>query len=155
MSGTAGLVYSYLLDGKGGGTAVGWSEIDKWQINQGLLWIHMDSTSPEAEAWLREQSGFKPLTCESLLDEETRPRNTLTEDGLLLILRGVNCNPGEDPEDMVAIRMLFTEHRIITMRYRRVMAIQDVRQAIEARNGPKTAGGVSGDDHRTNRGPHG
>jgi zinc transporter len=99
----------------------------------------MDSKSPDARAWLEAQSGLDPLTCESLLEQETRPRNTMTGDGLLLILRGINCNPGQDPEDMVAIRMLFAEHRIITMRYRRVMAVQDVRQALEAGKGPKSA----------------
>ncbi len=41
---------------------------------------------------------------------------------------------------MVAIRMFFTENRIITIRYRRVMAIQDVSKAIENRKGPCSAG---------------
>jgi zinc transporter len=77
---------------------------------------------------------------ESLLDQGTRPRNIVSDEGLLLILRGVNCNPGEDPEDMVAIRMLFAEHRIITVRYRRVMAIQDVHKAINDNKGPRSAG---------------
>lgn len=37
---------------------------------------------------------------------------------------------------MVAIRMLFSEHRIITIRYRRVMAVQDVYKAIKSNKGP-------------------
>jgi zinc transporter len=140
MNETNGLVHAYILDGKGGGTPVDWSVINDWDASQGLLWIHMDSNSPDTKAWLEGQSGLARLTYESLLEQETRPRNTLTEDGLLLILRGVNCNPGEDPEDMVAIRMLFSEHRIITLRYRRVMAIQDVHQAVEGKKGPRTSG---------------
>ena len=140
MRETEGLVYGYLLDANGGGKPAGWSEIDRWDTNQGLLWIHLDSKSPEAKTWLETKSGLSVLTCESLLEQETRPRNTLTEDGLLLILRGVNCNPGEDPEDMVAIRMLFSEHRIISIRYRRVMAVRDVQQALEAGKGPKSVG---------------
>lgn len=140
MSETTGLVYAYLLDGHGGGTPVDWAAIQKWDSSKGLLWIHLDSKSPDARIWLEEQSGLRPLTCESLLEQETRPRNNLTEDGLLLILRGVNCNPGENPEDMVAIRMLFAEQRIVTMRYRRIMAVQDVQQAIEAQKGPKSEG---------------
>jgi zinc transporter len=140
MSDTGGLVYAYLLDGSGGALPAGWPDIQRWDPSQGLLWIHLDSKSPEAKTWLEENSGLSQLTCESLLEQETRPRNMLTDDGLLLILRGVNCNPGEDPEDMVAIRMLFSEHRIITMRYRRVMAVQDVSQALEAQKGPKSAG---------------
>jgi zinc transporter len=134
------LVYAYLLDGKGGGEAVDWKAIGNWNPSQGLLWIHLDLKIDDTRVWLENESGLSPITRESLLDQGTRPRNILSDEGLLLILRGVNCNPGEDPEDMVAIRMLFSEHRIITTRYRRVMAIQDINNAINANKGPCSAG---------------
>jgi zinc transporter len=140
MSEDDALVCAYLLDGKGGGRQLDWPAIDSWDPGQGLLWIHLDSTKPAARSWLEEKSGLARLTCESLLDQNTRPRSIVSDDGLLLILRGVNFNPGEDPEDMVAIRMLFTEHRMITMRYRRIMAVQDINRAIQAAKGPGTAG---------------
>lgn len=134
------LIYAYLLDGKGGGEAVDWTAIDNWNPSQGLLWIHLDSKMPETRIWLEKQSGLSQITQESLLDQGTRPREIVSDQGLLVILRGVNCNPGEDPEDMVAIRMFFAEQRIITTRYRRVMAIQDVQEAINDRKGPCSAG---------------
>jgi zinc transporter len=87
-----------------------------------------------------EKSGVNPLICESLLEQESRPRNILTEDGLLLILRGVNSNPNSEPEDMVAIRMLVSEQRIISMRYRKIMAMQDIHEKIEKSAGPRSAG---------------
>jgi zinc transporter len=40
---------------------------------------------------------------------------------------------------MVAMRMSFEENRIITMRQRRVMAINDIHEAIEAGSGPQSA----------------
>ena len=134
------LVYAYVLDGKGGGIALDWKAIDDWNPSQGLLWIHLDSKTDETRVWLEKKSGLSEITRESLLDQGTRPRNILSDEGLILILRGVNCNPGADPEDMVAIRMFFSEHRIITIRYRRVMAIQDVSKAINANKGPCSAG---------------
>jgi len=134
------IVYAYLLDGKGGGEAVDWKAIDNWNPSQGLLWIHLDLKIDDTRVWLENESGLHQITRESLLDQDTRPRNIVSDEGLLLILRGVNCNPGEDPEDMVAIRMLFSEHRIITTRYRRVMAIQDINNAINANKGPCSAG---------------
>jgi zinc transporter len=133
------LVFAYLLDGKGGGSALDWEAIDSWGPDHGLLWIHLDLKVHQTRAWLENKSGLSRITMEALLDQGTRPRNVDSEDGLLLILRGVNCNPGNDPEDMVAIRMLFTKHRIITTRYRRVMAIQDVDKAIEVNKGPRSA----------------
>ena len=140
MSNGEALVYAYVLDGQGGGIAADWKTIEDWSPSQGLLWIHLDSTIEETRVWLENESGLGEITRDSLLDQGTRPRNILSDDGLILILRGVNCNPGEDPEDMVAIRMLFMEHRIITIRYRRVMAVQDVSKAIIAKNGPRSAG---------------
>ena len=134
------LVCAYLLDGRGGGIAADWTAIENWDPMQGLLWIHLDSNLPAAHTWLENKSGLSLLTRESLLDEGTRPRNSVSEDGLLVILRGINFNPGQDHEDMVAIRMLFSEHRIITLRYRRVMAVQDIKQAIQADQGPRNAG---------------
>ena len=134
------LVYAYLLDGKGGGAALDWNAIENWNPSQGLLWIHLDSKIHETQVWLENKSGLSQITRYSLLDQETRPRSVVSDEGLLLILRGVNFNPGEDPEDMVAIRMLFTEHRIITLRYRRVMAVQDVHKAINVNRGPISVG---------------
>ena len=139
MSKKDALVCAYLLDGKGGGETMDWTAIDAWKPEQGLLWIHLDSTIKEAQSWLKEKSGLSALTCDSLLDRETRPRNTQTDDGLLVILRGVNCNPGAEPDDMVAIRMLFANQRIISMRFRIVRAVQDMRNNIEAGKGPCSA----------------
>ena len=64
------LVHAYLLDGRGGGRPVGWSEIETWDPSQGLLWVHLDSKNPEAQAWLENKSGLGSLTCESLLEQE-------------------------------------------------------------------------------------
>jgi zinc transporter len=137
---TGGLIYAYLLNRRESPKALTWTEIDQWTPEKGLLWLHLDHESQNARKWLREKSGIDPITQESLLEEGTRPRNVLTDDGLLLILRGVNCNPGADPEDMVALRMLFDENRIITLRHRRVIAIQDIHKAIISGKGPTTAG---------------
>ena len=134
------LIHAHLLDGKGGGKDLNWDDIEGWEPSRGLLWIHLDSKHPDTRDWLKNKSGLNTLTSDSLLEQETRPRNMLTDDGLLLILRGVNCNPGASPEDMVAIRMLITEHRIVTMRYRRIMAIADVKELVDLGKGPCCAG---------------
>jgi len=76
------------------------------------------------------------------MEQDTRPRFITAQEGFLLILRGVNCNPGSDPDDMVVLRMSFEENRIITIWHnRRVMAINDIHEATEAGSGPKNAVG--------------
>lgn len=140
MDNKEGLIFAYILDGKGGGQAIDWENLGKWSPEKGLLWLHLDFKSEKVRKWLSEQSGLSQILCNSLIEEETRPRGVVSEEGLLLILRGVNCNPGSDPEDMVSLRMLYTEHRIITMRHRRVMAIDDINNDIKSGSGPTSAG---------------
>ena len=57
---------------------------------------------------------------------------------MVIILRGVNLNPGAEPEDMVALRVWIDPLRLITVRTRRLVSAQDVRDEIEAGNGPIT-----------------
>ena len=133
-----GLVYAYILDSVGGGNFIDLEGILKWRPEEGPIWIHLDFTFDQAKEWLQKESELSRLSCEILMEDDTRPRFITNKDGFLLILRGINCNPGADPEDMVALRMSFEENRIITMRQRKVMAIDDIYNAIEAGNGPKS-----------------
>jgi len=39
-----GLVKAFILDGEGGGTAIGWPDIERWQADEGtFLWLHLDT----------------------------------------------------------------------------------------------------------------
>lgn len=140
MSEQDGLIAGYILDGNGGGRAVDWPEIRAWTPDQGVLWIHLDREGAEAARWLQEESGFGPIRVEALLALETRPRSVAHKDGLLVTLRGVNLNPGADPDDMVGIRLWVDASRVISVRRRRLMAIQDIRDQIEDGRGPGGAG---------------
>lgn len=133
-----GLVDAYILDGKGGGKAIGWNEIQQWIPENGLLWVHLDYAGDSSQQWLYRQSGLDEILCEALLAEETRPRIMEVGDGLLVILRGVNLNPGADPEDMVSIRLWLTEDRIVSTRKRRLLSVDQMREDIARGYGPKT-----------------
>ena len=139
-----GLVAAYVLDGEGGGTAVGYPAISAWTPDQGVLWVHLQR-GDESDRWLAEKSGLDPLIVDALLAEETRPRSVSVGDGLLVILRGVNLNPGADPEDMVSLRVWVEERRIISVRLRRLMAIQDLHDGIAVGRGPKRSGDLIAD----------
>jgi zinc transporter len=140
MDTTEGLVCAYLLDGDGGGQNLGWEGVRSWNPDQGTIWIHLDYAGPIASKWLREGSGVNALTAEALLTREVRPRLMRSGDALLVLLRGVNLNPGANPEDMVGIRIWVEENRIISLRHRHLSAVQDVRFAIEEKRGPRDAG---------------
>ena len=135
-----GLIAGYILDGKGGGRRIGWKEIQKWTPTDGLLWVHLNFTAPEAQRWIEEEGQLEDVVGEALLAEESRPRVTAFDDGLLIALRGVNLNPGADPEDMVSLRIWADKNRIITTRRRKLLSVADLCTAIEKGKGPRTSG---------------
>jgi zinc transporter len=135
MNETGALVYAYRLDGRGGGVSVDWAELMSTADSDGL-WVHLDRSHHETREWLSRQAALDPLIVEALLEEETRPRCEAFEDGLLIILRGVNLNPGADPDDMIAIRIWIDGNRVISTRARRLMAAHDTRERLEAGRGP-------------------
>jgi zinc transporter len=137
---SSGMVYAHCFSHDRSEPITTWAEVDDWQPDQGVLWIHLDAENETALSWLENKSELSPLVREALLEEGTRPRSIAMDAGLLVIFRGVNCSPGADPEDMVAIRMFFSERRIVTMRRNRVMAVQDIHEAICSGSGPTTVG---------------
>lgn len=140
MSEGEGLVSAYLLDGTGSGRQLDWTGVEQWSPDDGLLWVHLDYTAPRVQAWFRHHSGVDEIASEALLVEETRPRSTALGNGLLLTLRGVNLNPGADPEDMVSIRVWTDGRRIISTRNRRLLSVDDLRRDLHRGKGPATVG---------------
>ena len=134
------LICAYSLDGNGGGTRLDWDGVRAHQKGAGLLWLHLQREAPGTRAWLENESGLDQILCDALLFEAPRPRCEQFGDGLLLSLRGVNLNPGADPDDMVGLIIWAEPGRIITVRRRRLMAVDAVRQTIDRNHGPKTVG---------------
>ena len=133
-----GLIHAFMLDGKGGGRPLDWTAVREWKPEQGSVWVHLDYTSDLSRDWLLQESGFNELIAEALVAEETRPRCSVIDDGLLVSLRGVNSNPGADPEDMVSARLYCTQSMIISTRRRRLLSIRDLVEMLEHGKGPRT-----------------
>jgi len=125
---------------RGGARDLGWEEIASWKVGDGILWVHLDRNFEKSCNWLREESGLDAMTAGALLAEETRPRSFASAEGLVVILRGVNLNPGADPEDMVSLRIYIDAERIITLRYRRLMAVADIVERLKQGDGPCSTG---------------
>jgi len=139
-SSNEGLVIAYILDGNGGGRKIAWDEIATWMPEQGILWMHLNYSFPDVQKWLYEESGLDEVIDDALTEEDSRPRCTPFHEGLLLGLRGVNLNPGADPEDMVGVRIWFEKDRIISTRRRKVLSISDIQAALEQGSGPESIG---------------
>jgi len=107
-----------------------------------VLWLHFDLSHKGTGEWLRDKSGLEPMVCLALPADETRPRYFETSNGMVVILRGVNLNPGANPHDMISIRIWIEKNRIITIRPCHLRAVEDIREKVEEAKGPTTAGGV-------------
>lgn len=106
-----------------------------------LGWVHIDGTQPGAEDWItRHLDYLDPQAIEALLDKASRPRLTPLGEGLMLILREINSGAGEDPEDMVSLRLWIDAHRIVTVALRPIGAFERLDAALGAGRGPQTAG---------------
>lgn len=105
-----------------------------------MIWIHLERTQQAVKEWVRHEAGLDPLVSEALLAEETRPRSLSIGEGLLVILRGVNLNPGAAPEDMISVRMWIDSQRILTLRFPRLQPIDDIRVSLHEGKGPAEPG---------------
>lgn len=137
---TRGLVCAYRLDGQGGGKRLGWEDIHGANFNVGLTWIHLDLSDAYTHTYVRDESGLGEPVSDGLLAEHTRPRLLHLEEGVLVILRGINFNPGAEPDDMVSVRIWAGENLVVSCRKLRMRAVQDVEQSIERGRGPCNAG---------------
>ena len=109
--------------------------LDGWGTAGVLDWVHVNCARPGARDWL-EAAGLEPLVLRALLAAETRPRCSVHGAGLLINLRGVNLNLGDEVEDMVSLRMWVTEGLLVSVQLRRLMAVSDVMEGVTRGQGP-------------------
>lgn len=130
----------WTLDGQGRGRRLPWGPGDDLPPVRELSWLHLNYADPAARDCLLSANLLDTPVAESLLDEETRPRVLHHANGLLVTLRGVNLNPGAEPEDMVSIRLWIEERRIISTRKRQLKSVREVQTQLERGEGPRTSG---------------
>jgi len=145
---TNGLIFALVLPGSPEefeDSRRGWDRLTT-SGGSGPLWIHLDRTKERAQQWVRTESGLDPLTAEDLLAEETRPRGEEVSgelggpEGLLVFLRGIDMNPGAEPDELISIRMWLEQDRLITLREQRFQTIALLRKRAMVGKAPATPG---------------
>jgi|TARA_R100000005_G_scaffold96529_1_gene84217 zinc transporter len=137
MSNSSGLAFAHLLDGQGGSSELNETDLPAWQADHGVLWLHFDYTHPDAERWLLEQSGLDSVIANALLENETRPRTTSINNGLLMSLRGINHNQHAHCDDMISIRVWIDPHIIVTTRREMSSSAAELDKLLNKGIGPK------------------
>lgn len=100
----------------------------------GYLWLHFDLNDPNFGPWALQT--LPQTAAMALTQSETRPRCDHLDGGMIMNLRGVNLNPGADPDDMVSLRLWVSDGFIISARHRKIWVVDAIRQRAEAGLGP-------------------
>jgi zinc transporter len=140
MTTADGLICGYEFDGRGGARTLDWDGVRAHAPGAGWTWIHLQRDAAASREWLERESGLDEVLCEALLSNESRPRCEGYGEGVLLSLRGVNLNPDADPEDMVALVLYADAQRVISVRRRRIMAVDSIRSSVDAGRAPMSTG---------------
>ncbi|WP_045860845.1 zinc transporter ZntB [Teredinibacter purpureus] len=133
------LIFAKELDGNGG--AIEHTDLEKISQSNHPLWFHFDANHPDSESTVHHTfPDIDEYSVRAIFDQDARPRMLELENGVLIILRGINHNEGGQAEDMVAVRLWITETRIISLRYRKSKAVMEVADSFNQKHGPKTIG---------------
>ena len=102
----------------------------------GLLWLHLNRTMTQAHTWLAMEADLDEVVAEALLDNETRPRCTTIGSGVLVNLRGIDRNPGADPDDLASLRLWIEPRRVISARRVPITAVSRIFDDLRKGKGP-------------------
>ncbi len=138
------LLFGRVLDGQGGGIPIGWEQAQGWQpsLPGEVLWLHLDRRAAGVEQWLESELNVPESTAELLTGDATRPRAFRDDETLVATLRGINFNPGAEPEDMVSMQLWSDGQRLITLRRLPLQTPRDTLAEIDAGKGPVDAGAL-------------
>lgn len=138
------LLFGRVLDGKGAGRPLTWDEARSWKQERPgeVLWVHLCRNRPGVNEWLEELAIPEP-TRELLVSDRTRPRAFREGETLVATLRGINFNPGAEPEDMLSIQLWCDGTRLVTLRKQPLQTPRHVLQMIDRREaGPNDCGAL-------------
>ncbi len=134
------ILWDRILDGKGGFSDHKQAISEQDYLTQNVLssqrWLHLQSDMPDSEALLASLS-LPEWVKDCILDPESRPKAIISEKGLYLCLRGINKNPGAEPDDMVSLRLWLTESMLVSARKtdRRLLSVFDAHNKLEQNDG--------------------
>ncbi len=135
------IFFSYSFDDEGKAHKLQNKEVAQELESKALSWVHLDVNDSESKKWLeREVSYLDHLIIDALFAEETRPRVIEFDNGLLVILRGINLNQDQDLENMVSLRLWIDESRIISIQRHNFSAAFEIAQKLEQGKKIKNSG---------------
>lgn len=112
-------------------------EITYTEFGEGKTFIEIeqcDQLSAEGRKTLVKLAGARDTR--TLTDMKPRPLCHVSDNDLLMVLRGVNLNPNADPEDMIAVRVWLDKDQIVVSQRRPVMSVDAVQSRLQTLSTP-------------------
>ena len=136
------LLFGRVLDGKGGAREITWDEAQGWapQAPGEVLWLHLCRNREGVQKWLEAEVQMPEPTAELLTSDANRPRAFRDGETLVATLRGINFNPGAEPEDMISMQLWCDGDRLITLRRHPMQTPREVMAMLDRGHGPSDAG---------------
>lgn len=136
------LLFGRVLDGNGGARPIDWDAARGWQPagDDEVLWLHICRNREGVQNWLEEEFHLPEPTAELLTSDQTRPRAFREGQTLVGTLRGINFNPGAEPEDMISMQFWSDGRRLVTLRRHPLQTPREVVALLDRGAGPQDAG---------------
>lgn len=135
------LIHAFEIDADGRAKAVAPPAPDYHPPEGHYLWLHFDALNPATRAWMTSDTDVDTVATRNLLADDSRPRTIAHDDALMMNLRGVNLNPGSEPEDMIGIRFFIQNDRVLSVERRPLKATGDMAERMNKQIAPTTPGG--------------
>ncbi len=116
-------------------------------LKGGGYWLHMCIRHRETSGYLMDQVALDDLIVDALLEEDTRSRIRVRDEGIMVLLKAMHLR-GEEmarPEDMISMRLWLTPDRVISTREADVDPILEIAARLAKGEGPVTSGDFLGD----------
>ena len=136
------LLFGRVLNGQGGAREISWDEAQGWQpaAPGEVMWLHVCRNRAGVQEWLESELQIPEPTAELLTSDATRPRAFTEGETLVATLRGINFNPGAQPEDMISMQVWCDGRRLITLRRHPLQTPREVVAMLDRGNGPPDGG---------------
>lgn len=112
------------------------------RLRGGGEWLHMCIKHRETSDFLMDEAALDDLVVAALLEEDTRSRLRVRDDGLMVLLKAMHLRDESmaNPEDMVSMRLWLTPQSIISTREADVDPIIAIASRVNSGDGPNSPG---------------
>ena len=142
VQGASGIIHAWKVGAEGRAEAVAKDcFLDALPSGEGYLWYHFDRNEPATQALFDADNGVDRVATRTLLAADSRPRTIVRGEDVLINLRGVNLNPGAEPEDMIPLRFFIQPGRVVSCNARNLKAIGDMVTKLQTQPVSRTPGG--------------